>query len=156
MTTNKTELSISRFINASPARVWNAWSDPRHLEKWWIPHPMECKVLKLDLRPGGGLETLMREGTGDFGPHVTGCFLDIVPEQRMVWTTCLSDGWQPAEPWLAVTADISFIPEGTGTIYSARVLHKNAEDCKKHDDLGFEMGWGTAIEQLGVYLQKSN
>ena len=153
MPTEKAELTISRFIKAPPALVWKAWSTPEHLAKWWIPDPIECQVIKLDLRPGGGFETRMREGDGAFQPHVEGCFLDILPEARLVFTTVLTEGWQPAEPWLALTAIITFAAEGSGTRYAARVLHKNAADSRKHDDMGFHDGWGTAIGQLAAFVE---
>ena len=72
MMAESSELTISRFINAAPAKVWRAWSRPEHLAQWWIPHPIECEVVKLDLQPGGGFETRMREGGGAFQPHVEG------------------------------------------------------------------------------------
>lgn len=144
-------LSISRLIDAPPAKVWKAWSTPEHLAKWWIPDPIQCKVIKLDLRPGGGFETRMSQDGGPFQPHVEACFLEIVPEQRMVWTTSLSEGWKPTEPWLALTAIISFTAEGRGTRYSARVLHKNAADSSKHEEMGFQEGWATTIDQLAAF-----
>lgn len=154
MTTKKDELTISRVIKAPPAIIWNAWSRPEQLAQWWIPRPMECKVLKLDLRPGGGFETRMREGDGEYQPHVEGCFLDVVPEQRLVWTTALSEGWKPIEPWLALTAIITIKAEGSNTRYSARVLHKSPEDSRKHEDLGFHPGWGTVIGQLASLVER--
>ncbi len=154
MTNEKTELTISRIINAPPSTVWKAWSKPEHLAKWWIPAPIECKVVKLDLRPGGGFETLMREGDGAFQPHVEACFLDIVPAQRMVWTTTLAEGWQPIEPWLALTAIITLKAEGNATRYSARVLHKTPADSRKHEELGFHEGWGTTIDQLSAFAER--
>jgi uncharacterized protein YndB with AHSA1/START domain len=148
------ELSISRLIYAPPSKVWQAWSRPEHLEQWWIPHPLECKVIKLEMRPGGGFETKMRENGGEFEPHVEGCFLDIVPEQRIVWTTSLAEGWRPTEPWLALTAIITFEAEGQGTRYSARVLHKNSADSRKHEEMGFQEGWGTTIDQLEAFMKR--
>jgi len=152
--TDPTELTISRFIAAPPAAVWNAWSVPANLEKWWIPAPIECQVVKLDLRPGGGFVTRMREGSGEFRPHVDGCFLEAIPEQRLVFTTVLTEGWQPVEPWLAITAILTFAAQDDGTLYSARVLHKNPEDSRKHDEMGFQDGWGTAIGQLADLLER--
>jgi uncharacterized protein YndB with AHSA1/START domain len=149
-----TTLSISKFIQAPPTAVWTAWSKPEHLAQWWIPEPYECKVAKLDLKPGGGFETLMREGDGEFQPHVEGCFLDIVPEKRMVWTTALAEGWRPIEPWLALTATIEFHEQDGGTLYSARVQHRSPDDSKKHEELGFHEGWGTVIDQLASYLKR--
>lgn len=148
MAVNQSELTVERFIKASPASVWKAWSTPEHLEKWWIPAPMECRVIKLNLRAGGGFETQMRQGDEDFQPHVEGCFLEAVPESRLVWTTVLREGWRPIEPWLALTAIITFTPEGSGTRYRAHVLHRNTEDSLKHQEMGFFDGWGTVIEQL--------
>lgn len=155
MTEGSRELTISRFINAPPAKVWKAWSTPEHLAQWWIPAPIECQVIKLDLRPGGGFETRMRQGDGDFEPHVEGCFLDVVPERRLVFTTALGEGWQPLEPWLALTAIITFEAEGEGTRYSARVLHKTPADSRKHEEMGFYEGWGTTIDQLAAFVARA-
>ncbi|MCK2165863.1 SRPBCC family protein [Thalassospira xiamenensis] len=153
MAVNQSELTVERFIKASPASVWKAWSTPEHLEKWWIPAPMECRVIKLNLRAGGGFETQMRQGDEDFQPHVEGCFLEAVPESRLVWTTVLREGWRPIEPWLALTAIITFTPEGNGTRYRAHVLHRNTEDSLKHQEMGFFDGWGTVIEQLAKTVE---
>ena len=154
MKTESADLTVSRFIDAPPSAVWKAWSDPEHFERWWIPAPMRCKVVKLDLRPGGGFETLMREGGGEFRPHVEGCFLEIVPEQRLIFTTSLIEGWRPAEPWLALTAIITLAAEGAGTQYRARVLHRNAADSKNHEEMGFYSGWGTTIDQLAGVAER--
>lgn len=153
--TGKNELTISRLIAAPPAAVWDAWSDPAKLAQWWIPAPIECQVATLDLKPGGGFVTRMREeGAAAFQPHVDGCFLEAIPEKRLVFTTVLTEGWQPAEPWLAITAILTFEAKDGGTLYSARVLHKNPEDSRKHDAMGFQEGWGTAIGQLARMLER--
>jgi uncharacterized protein YndB with AHSA1/START domain len=154
MTTDNSAIEISRLIKAPPSAIWKAWTVREHFEKWWIPEPIECRVIKLDVRPGGGFETRMREGAGDFQPHVEGCFLEVVPEERLVFTTVLSEGWRPAEPWLALTAIMTFTPEGNGTRYAARVLHKNAADSKKHEDMGFHEGWGATIDQLAALVER--
>jgi uncharacterized protein YndB with AHSA1/START domain len=150
------ELTISRFINAPPAVVWKAWSTPEHLQKWWIPAPMECRVVKLDLRAGGGFETLMRENGGEFRPHVEGCFVDVIPKSRLAFTTALTEGWRPTEPWLALTAIMTFDAEAAGTRYAARVMHKNDEDSRKHEEMGFEQGWGSAIAQLAALVERAH
>lgn len=144
-------LSISRQIAATPAQVWTAWSQPEHLARWWIPAPIACQVVKLDLRPGGGFETRMRQGAGAFKPHVEGCFLEVVPARRLVWTTSLTEGWAPAEPWLALTCLLTFEPSAGGTCYHAQVIHRTAEDSRRHEDMGFQAGWGAAIDQLAGY-----
>lgn len=154
MATEGSELTISRLIRAPRSVVWRAWSVREHFEKWWIPQPMECKAVKLDLRPGGGFETVMREGDGVFQPHVEGCFLDISPEERIVFTTALAEGWRPIDPWLTLTAIMTLKDEGAGTRYAARVMHKTAEECRKHEEMGFHEGWGTTINQLAALAER--
>lgn len=151
--TDSCELTIERFIAAPPAVVWDAWRDPAKLAIWWIPAPIECRVVKLDLRPGGGFETLMREGDGDWQPHVEAAFLEAIPNERLTFTTVLREGWQPIEPWLAITAILSFEAKDGGTLYSSRVLHRSPEDSAKHDEMGFQEGWGTALGQLAALLE---
>ncbi len=152
MPNDDTTLTIDRFINAPPSVVWQAWSNPEHLAKWWIPSPTECQVVTLDLRPGGGFVTRMREPGGEFQSHLDACFLDIVPGERLVFTTTMTQGWQPVEPWLAMTAVIAFDAEGAGTRYAARVLHRNPGDAHKHEELGFQEGWGAVLDQLAAYV----
>lgn len=151
--TLQTELSITRLIKAPRAAVWQAWADPRQFEKWWIPAPIVCKVVKMDLTPGGGFETRMSEGGGAFQPHVEGCFLDIAAQERIIFTTVLKEGWQPNEPWLALTSIITLQDEAGGTRYVARALHKNPTDSRKHEEMGFQEGWGSAIDQLGKLVE---
>ena len=154
MMTSDTTLTISRLIAAPPSAVWNAWSVPENLAKWWIPAPIECQVVTLDLKPGGGFVTRMREDDGNFQPHVDGCFLEVLPEQRLVFTTVMTEGWQPVDPWLAITAILTFEAKDGGTLYAARVLHKTPEDSAKHEEMGFYDGWGTAIGQLAGLLER--
>ena len=148
------ELTISRIIRAPRRTVWSAWTDKQHFEKWWIPEPVKCKVVKMDMKPGGGFETRMSENGGEFKPHVEGCFLEIVPETRIVFTTVLTEHWKPHDPWLALTAIITMEDEGEDTKYTARVLHRNPEDSRKHQEMGFEEGWGTTITQLEKLVKK--
>lgn len=152
--TSQNELSVSRLINAPRSAVWQAWANPKNFEQWWIPAPIVCRVVKMDLKPGGGFETLMSENGREFKPHVEGCFLDIVPQKRIIFTTALKENWEPAEPWLTLTSIITMDDEGSATRYIARALHKNPEDSKKHAELGFAQGWGTAIDQLVNVAEK--
>lgn len=150
MTDESCDLTISRLIKAPRAAVWAAWSHKEHFERWWIPEPYKCRTLKMDMHPGGGFLTHMSEDGGTtFTPHVEGCFLDVVPMERVVFTTSLTEHWRPFDPWLALTAIITLQDEAAGTRYIARVLHKTPEEARKHDEMGFEEGWGTAIAQLG-------
>lgn len=147
------DLITTRVIRAPRSAVWKAWSTPSMFEKWWIPAPALCKVVQMDLSPGGAFETQISEDGGTFSPHLTGCFLEIVEGERIVFTNALTGGWRPAEqPFM--TAIITLADHDNGTFYSARAMHKNNADKRMHDDLGFQDGWSTVCAQLARLVEQ--
>ena len=62
------DLTLQRVIRASPDAIWRAWTDPSELERWWVPAPTQARAEQLDVRPGGGFVTSMRDDDGEFLP----------------------------------------------------------------------------------------
>lgn len=151
------DLKIARVIKAPRSAVWAAWTDPASFAQWWVPAPARCKVVDMDVRPGGGLVTRMSENGGEFVPHLTACFLDIENGHRIVFTTALGGGWRPAEEsLLTITAIITLSDSPIGTDYTAHVMHKSPADSKRHEDLGFYDGWGTVAAQLAAFVERKS
>lgn len=147
------ELSLSRIVKATPEKMFRAWTDPDLLISWWAPLPYTTSDAVIDLRPGGAFNTTMHAPTGEIYENL-GVFLDVVPNQRIVFTDAFQEGWTPAErPFM--TGYITFEDAGNGaTKYTARALHWNADDKKIHQDMGFDEGWNAAAEQLEALLQR--
>jgi uncharacterized protein YndB with AHSA1/START domain len=150
MNDGRNDLEISRFLAAPRARLWRAWADPKLLAQWWCPKPWTTEVRAFDFRPGGDFHTFMRGPDGGESDN-PGCFLEIAPQARIVWTSMLTGGWRPASPWLGMTAIFTLADEGEGTRYVARCLHKDAADSQKHEEMGFFDGWDTCITQLEAF-----
>ena len=149
------DLTISRVIKAPRQAVWNAWTDPASIEQWWIPAPAKCRVLAMDLRPGGAFMTQISENGGELKPHLTGCFLAVDDLERIVFTNALVGGWRPAEqPFM--TAIITLQDHPTGTEYVAHVMHKSRADRDRHEEMGFHEGWGTVVEQLATLAEQAS
>lgn len=146
------DLLVERIIRAPRSAVWAAWTDPVQLARWWVPAPAECRVLELELWPGGSFRTEFSEDGGDFGPQITGCVLDVRPEQRLVWTTALVAGWRPAEQPF-ISAIIEFDDHPDGTRYRATALHSDLAQRDLHLELGFHAGWGIVTEQLAALVE---
>lgn len=147
MTDQQLDLEISRLVNAPRARVWKAWTDPALLQEWWCPRPWKTELRAFELRPGGAFHTFMSGPNGGESDN-PGCFLDIAPQERIVFTSMLKGGWRPASPWMAFTAIVTMEDEGAGTRYVARVMHKDDAERQRHEELGFFDGWGVCITQL--------
>ena len=100
----------------------------------------------MDLRPGGRFFTEMTLPDGTVIPG-DGCFLEVIPEQLITWTSCLKAGYRPSGDTF-MTARISMAVEGAGTAYRAHVMHATQEAKETHDKMGFLDGWGTVLGQL--------
>lgn len=153
--TAATDLTIERTLDAPRDLVWQAWTDPEQIKRWWAPRPYLTPEVEIELRAGGKFRTVM---TGPDGFHEAGtaCILEVVPGERIVWTSALKDGYRPNAfaadgcGGFPFTAMHSFADAGDGqTLYTVTVLHKDAADAGAHAAMGFQDGWGTCADQLG-------
>ena len=82
-----------------------------------------------------------------------GAFLLVEPYRRLVYTDATGPGFRPKDaPFM--TADTRLTPTDEGTLYSAHVMHADAEARKRHEDMGFHDGWGTTFGQLADLAAK--
>jgi uncharacterized protein YndB with AHSA1/START domain len=145
------DLVLEREIDVPCELVWAAWTQPEHLKQWFTPRPWTVTDCEMDLRPGGIFRTTMCSPEGQEFPQ-SGCFLEVVPQSRLVFTDALLPGYRPSEnPFM--TAIVTMEPTATGTRYTATVIHRDPESKKKHEDMGFYQGWGTALDQMVAYIK---
>jgi len=145
------DLVLERVIDVPPQLVWKAWTEPKHLMKWFVPKPWSLADVELDLRPGGIFRSVMRSPEGEEFPNV-GCFLEVIDGKRLTFTDALEPGFRPAAtPFF--TAVVTMEPEGEGTHYIARALHGTVESRRKHEEMGFHEGWGAALDQLVAHAR---
>lgn len=142
-----TDLSITRLLRAPTAAVWRAWTEPELLAQWWCPRPWTTEVRAFDLRAGGAFHTFMSGPDGGTSDN-PGCFLEVVPLQRIVVTSLLTADWRPATPWMPFTARFEMAEEEGGTRYTAAAMHPDAATRDRHAEMGFHEGWGLCIDQL--------
>lgn len=140
------DLYMSRVIKASPQAVWRCWAEVELLEKWWTPKPVVTKVSQMKFAPGGVFGTDIVMPNGDAHPSV-GCFLDVTPHQRIIFTDALSGGYRPTKRSF-MTVIIELKPHDEGCLYSVRILHSAEEDAYRHKEMGFDDGWTTTCSQL--------
>jgi uncharacterized protein YndB with AHSA1/START domain len=81
-----TTLRLWHRFKASPDRVFQAWTRPDALRQWWCPDGWQPAEIDVDLRVGGRYRFAMsRPGEGRY-VAVHGCFLDVQPGSRLVYT----------------------------------------------------------------------
>lgn len=145
------DLVLVRELAAPRAVIWECWTKAEHLMHWFVPRPHRVTACRLDVRVGGACDT-----TFDVDGTVMenrGVYLEVVPQERLVFTDTYTEGWKPAaEPFM--TAILTFEDIGDGrTRYTAVARHRNADTAKTHAEMGFHDGWGTVATQLEAYAQ---
>jgi uncharacterized protein YndB with AHSA1/START domain len=149
------DLHFHREVSLSPAQIWEGWTNPTTLMKWFCPRPWSVVECEIDLRPGGIFRTIMQSPEGERMPDNPGTFLKIEPERRLVWTNALGPNFRPKprpnderlEFFFVVDLRLSPLPNGS-TSYTANVMHQNEAGKQAHEDMGFQVGWGIALDQL--------
>jgi uncharacterized protein YndB with AHSA1/START domain len=85
-------MTVDAEFEATPARVWELWADPRQLERWWGPPTYPATVTSHDLRVGGRVEYHM---TGPEGDQPKGYWeiIEVDPPRRLAF----KDGFANAD-----------------------------------------------------------
>ena len=92
---NGNDLTVSRVIKAPRSAVWKAWENPEHFVKWWAPAPVKTTSNKHELFTGGGFDTTMTLEDGTVMEGGEGCFLQVIENEKIVFTDALQGGWRP-------------------------------------------------------------
>jgi uncharacterized protein YndB with AHSA1/START domain len=137
------ELAVERYIDAPPPVVFKVWTE--RLEDWWAPKPWTTKITELDLRPGGRSAMIMAGPDGASSP-MEGVILEVVPNERIVFTNAFTLGWNPQHPFMVGL--FTFAPDGAGTRYRAAARHWDEATQRQHEAMGFSHGWGIVAGQL--------
>ncbi|UHQ18792.1 SRPBCC family protein [Lysobacter sp. KIS68-7] len=150
----KTDFVLDRFIDAPKELVWEALTKPEHLKEWYMPKAWgRVSRCEMDVRPGGIFSIDIATEQGQDFPNL-GCFLEVVPMERLVYTAMLFPGYRPAVfddiPWTAI---VTMESEGTGTRYVFTALHRSEADFKENTESGWAEGTQIAADQLVALVQ---
>ncbi|HEV3311940.1 MAG TPA: SRPBCC domain-containing protein [Chloroflexota bacterium] len=142
-----TSLGITRTIDAPREEIWNAWTDPAILARWWWPERFET-TYAVDLRTGGGYRFVTTDvrhiGTLD----LSGTFSVVEPPSHLSYSwSWASDGGQESH----VTVDFAESFDGGTEI---RVKHHGLKDAASRNN--HVTGWNDCVDRLEMLISKSN
>lgn len=148
----KSDLVLTRKLDAPRQLVFNAWIDPMHFEKWWSPKGFTNDVRILDARPDGIIDMDMIGPEGNRF-HMGGTFHEIVPPERIVFTT---RGFRrPDGEWdLEVLNTITFADEGGKTMLTLDVKVLKATPELAGPLSGMNEGWNQSLDKLEDLVTK--
>lgn len=79
------EIVITRVFDAPRELVWNAWTDPKQIVRWWGPRGFITTIHEMDVRPGGVWKSTMHGPDGTDYPSQS-VFVEVVKPERIVYS----------------------------------------------------------------------
>ncbi len=134
----KPSLAIKRRLNASAAKVYEAFTDPAKIARWFGPAGAECLLTESDARVGGRYRFVMRGPDGE-EHDVSGAYREVVPNEKLVFTWA----WR-STPERESLVTVTLKPDGEGTLLT--LLHEQFFDEAARDR--HEFGWSGALDKL--------
>jgi uncharacterized protein YndB with AHSA1/START domain len=139
------ELVITRIFDAPRALVFEAWTEPEHMSKWFGPRGFRSTILQSDLRPGGSYRFHMLGPDGDH--WLQGVYNEIVKPERLASTYAWADAeGRATRPETTLT--LIFEDLGGKTKLTLRQsLFESVSARNAHQG-----GWTSSLDRLAEYL----
>jgi uncharacterized protein YndB with AHSA1/START domain len=146
-TSSDREIVLTRVLDAPPAVVFAAWTDGRHIGRWWGPRGFTTTVHEMDVRPGGVARYLMHGPDGvDYPNRID--YIEVQKPDRLLYDHGSDDRNDPERFRVTVT----FAAQGGKTKLTLRsvFLSKKVRDDKI--EFGAVQGGNETLDRLGEYL----
>ena len=136
---SKPSLALKRRLKAPPQKVYEAWTQPEKMTRWWgVTGHARAPIAETDLRVGGHFRVQFWTPDGEHH-SVSGVYREIVPDRRLVF----SWAWQSTpERESQVTIDLK--ADNDGTLLT--LTHEQFFDVAARD--GHNRGWSMALDTL--------
>jgi uncharacterized protein YndB with AHSA1/START domain len=142
------EVVFSRLLDVRCERAWEAWTDPRHLHRWWGPAGFSTTTLEFDFVPGGVWRFVMHGPDGTDYPNRI-VFREIDRPSRLVY----ENGWDRPEAPLDFTVVVTFTAVGEGTRLTLHMTFRDAASLQAAvDHYGVLAGGVQTLDRLAAHL----
>jgi uncharacterized protein YndB with AHSA1/START domain len=143
--TSDREISATRFFAAPRDLVFQMWTDPDHIGKWWGPNGFTTTIHKMDVRPGGEWNFIMHGPDGrDYQNRIV--YVEVERPERIIYDHISGPVFR---------AYVTFADEGQKTRLTMRMLFESAELRNKvAKEYGAVEGLSQTLGRLGEMLAK--
>ena len=143
----KPSLTIKRRLKAPPEKVYDAWTDPMKVARWWGPsgHAQTLRA-DVDARVGGRFRIVFRTTDGE-DHDVSGVYREVVPAEKLVFTWA----WRTM-PERESLVTVALEGDGDGTVLT--LIHEQFFDEAARDRHAY--GWAGALDKFERYVALSD
>ena len=133
---------VTRAIDAPRAQVFEAWTQPQHVMRWWDPAGKPLAECAIDLRPGGAFRFVNDRPSRQ--ECFTGIYRELMPPERIVFE---SNG---------VIGTIVFNGDGGQTQLVVTIECASEAERDQFLRMGIAVGTARTLENLAGYLERSS
>lgn len=144
------EIKITRIYDASLKAVWDAWTDPNQVAKWWGPRGFTLTTHSKDLRPGGTWDYTMHGPDGTDYPNYT-TYHEVEPYALLVYD---HGGTRTTPPLFRVTARFTEVERGKRTRLDMTMALETVEAARETRKFIKKAGGESTWDRLDEYLAK--
>jgi uncharacterized protein YndB with AHSA1/START domain len=137
----KPELRMSRVFDAPKRLVFEAWSKPEYVSRWFTPKPLTTPRCEVDFRTGGAFRVVMQMPDGVEHP-MDATFNEVVSDERIVFTAKLEGG-------LDVHTTVTFTEQDGKTTLNVLQVYSHENESTR----GAVAGWTATLDQLAEHLR---
>jgi uncharacterized protein YndB with AHSA1/START domain len=139
------EIVMTRVFDAPRRLVFEAWTKPEHVARFFGPRGSSMPECEIDLRTGGTYRYVIRSNGKDMG--IRGVYREIVRPERLVVVEGFDD-FPDQESFVTAT----FTEEDGQTIVESHILYASAEARDAVVDMGMPEGAGQMFDRLAELL----
>ena len=141
------EIVVTRTLNGPARIVFEAWTKPELLKRWWVPKSCGASILscEVDARTGGTYRFVFSHPASEQPVAFFGRYIEVTPYSRLVWTN------EEGEEGGAVTT-VTFEERGAGTLVVMHDLYPSKEALDAAIASGSTSGFTETFEQLDELL----
>lgn len=136
---------LHRVIAAKPEKVYRAFLEPDAIASWLPPFGFTCTVHALDAKVGGSHRMSFRNFTTGESHSFGGDYLELIPNERLVYTDKFDDPNLPGE--MKVTVTLSAVSVGT----EMTVVQEGLPDTIPVE--GCYLGWQECLQKLAKLVE---
>ncbi len=141
-------ITIKRTFDAPIELVWKAWTEAKHIVKWWGPKGMSTKIVAHEFKIGGKWKYIMTMPDGaDF--IAEGEYQHIDPPNKLK----TSANFLPMTE--GVTLEVLLVANESKTEFTFNVIHPTEAYKLQQEKMGFQNGWGSVFDRLAELLTQS-
>jgi uncharacterized protein YndB with AHSA1/START domain len=141
------EILIVRAFQARKATVFEVWSKPEHVRRWYVCPALTMPLCEMDFREGGKWRWVLRDPTQGVDHPISGEYREITRADRLVFT----QRYEPI-PGSDHLVTLTFEEQGGVTTLTQRILHGSKQGRDAHLKSGMEQGLVETFERLEALL----